>query len=170
MNINTIAALYRQMEWADAAVWKAVLASEGAQTDEKLRDYLLHMHAVQRVFLLVWRGEPLGTTYPKFDDLKSLMAWGRGYYGEVFAYLDTVGDEKLSEPMAMPWASMVEQQIGRPPDVTTVGDTALQVPLHTMYHRGQVNARLKVIGGEPPLVDYIAWVWLGRPEPEWPPV
>jgi len=35
-------------------------------------------------------------------------------------------------------------------------------------HRGQVAARLREIGGEPPLVDFIAWVRLGRPEPVWP--
>ncbi|HYP29736.1 MAG TPA: damage-inducible protein DinB [Blastocatellia bacterium] len=170
MTTDTIADLYRHMEWADAAVWKAVLASESAQTDGKLQEYLLHLHVVQRVFLLVWRGEPLGTTYPKFDDAKSLMLWARGYYSEALAHLASLGDGKLSEPMALPWANMVEKQLGRPPDVTTAGETALQVPLHTMYHRGQVNARLKIVGGEPPLVDYIAWVWSGRPAPDWPSV
>jgi uncharacterized damage-inducible protein DinB len=40
--------------------------------------------------------------------------------------------------------------------------------MHTVYHRGQVNARVRALGGEPPLVDYIAWLWLGRPAPEWP--
>ena len=39
----------------------------------------------------------------------------------------------------------------------------LQVALHSMYHRGQINARLRDFGGNPPLVDFIAWVWLGRP-------
>jgi uncharacterized damage-inducible protein DinB len=68
----------------------------------------------------------------------------------------------------MPWASHVEKRIGRPPGLTTIVDTALQVVMHTTYHRGQVNARLRAIGGEPPLVDYIAWIWVGRPAPEWP--
>ena len=43
----------------------------------------------------------------------------------------------------------------------------LQIPLHSLYHRGQVNARLREVGGEPPTVDYIAWMWLGRPAAEW---
>ena len=63
-----------------------------------------------------------------------------------------------------------EQRLGRKPSGTTVGETGLQVALHSTYHRGQVTARLREVGGEPPLVDYIAWVWLGRPAAEWPAV
>ncbi|MGH9902557.1 MAG: DinB family protein, partial [Pyrinomonadaceae bacterium] len=63
----------------------------------------------------------------------------------------------------------VGERIGRAPATTTAGETALQVVLHGTYHRGQVNARLKEVGGVPPLVDYIAWLWLGRPAAEWPP-
>ena len=70
--------------------------------------------------------------------------------------------------MPLGWASLVKRALGRAPDVTSVGDTVLQVALHSMYHRGQINARLREAGGEPPLVDYIAWVWLGRPAASWP--
>ena len=63
----------------------------------------------------------------------------------------------------VPSASSVSRET-----TTTVGETTLQVPMHTVYHRGQVNARVRALGGEPPLVDYIAWLWLGRPAPEWP--
>ena len=44
---------------------------------------------------------------------------------------------------------------------------ATQVASHSTYHRGQVNARLREVGGTPPLVDYIAWIWFGRPAPNW---
>lgn len=168
MNRNDLTELYHHMQWADAAVWTSVLASEGGLTDSKLRDLLYHLHVVQRAFLRVWRSEPRDNPYPKFEDARSLMLWARTYYSEGLAHLSTLSDEKLVEPMPLPWASMVEQRIGRAPEVTTVGETALQVALHSQYHRGQVNARLREIGGEPRLVDYIAWVWLGRPDPEWP--
>lgn len=168
MNILALNDLYRHMEWADAAVWAAVLASEGGRGDAKLREYLHHLHVVQRAFLRAWRGEAYETPYPAFDDGPSLMRWGRTYYGEAFAHLETLSDEKVSEPMPVPWASMVERALGRAPGMTTVGETVLQVALHSLYHRGQINARLREVGGEPPLVDYIAWVWLGRPGPGWP--
>ena len=43
----------------------------------------------------------------------------------------------------------------------------IQVTIHSTHHRGQFNARLRQVGGEPPLVDYIAWVCFGRPPAEW---
>ncbi len=33
--------------------------------------------------------------------------------------------------------------------------------------RGQNATRLRELGGEPPLTDYIAWLWKGRPAPDW---
>lgn len=170
LNIKILTDLYRHMQWADAAVWASVLASDNGPADAKLREYLYHLHLVQRAFLRAWRDELRETPYPTFDDAKSLMQWGRDYYGEVMAHLATLDDEKVSAPMPLPWADMVEQQLGRTPEASTFGETVLQVALHSLYHRGQINARLREIGGEPPLVDFIAWVWLGRPEPSWPAV
>ena len=53
------------------------------------------------------------------------------------------------------------------PFQSALGDILAHVPVHGQHHRGQVNARLREIGGEPPLVDYIAWIWFGRPAPDW---
>jgi uncharacterized damage-inducible protein DinB len=39
--------------------------------------------------------------------------------------------------------------------------------MHTAYHRGQISTRIREIGGEPPLIDYLYWVWAGRPSPGW---
>jgi uncharacterized damage-inducible protein DinB len=169
MNVNALSDLYRHMEWADGSVWTSVLASENGRNDLKLRDYFYHLHVVQRAFLRTWRGEAGGEPFPTFDDAPSLMLWGRTYYGEALAHLGLVSDHRLSEPMPVEWASMVERALGHAPEATTVGETVLQVALHSTYHRGQINARLREVGGEPPLVDYIAWLWMGRPAPGWPP-
>jgi uncharacterized damage-inducible protein DinB len=168
LNINTLNELSRQMEWADAAVWAAVLASSEASQDSKLREYLIHLHLVQRTFLLVWRGEPLTGMPPEFRDARALMNWGRENYSQAFAHLNSLSEEELNQALPLPWSAMLEERLGRPPAPTTKAETALQVALHSMYHRGQVNARLREIGAEPPLVDYIVWLWLGRPGPAWP--
>jgi len=65
--------------------------------------------------------------------------------------------------LIVPWAATLEAEKGRPMTAPTVGETVFQVVNHTTHHRAQVSVRLRGLGGEPPLVDYIAWVWFGRP-------
>ena len=167
MNIADLRDLYRHMEWADASVWRAVCASDSALDDQKLRDWFYHLHLVQRAFLRAWRGEPADAAYPTFADAKSVRAWGHSYYEEIFSYLQGLSDEDISQTLKLPWAELVMKQIGRVPAPITIAETMLQVPLHSLYHRGQINARLREVGGEPPTVDYIVWIWLEKPSANW---
>ena len=52
--------------------------------------------------------------------------------------------------------------------ILTMGETLLQVVNHSTYHRGQINSRLREVGGTPPMTDFIAWVGLGKPVVDWP--
>jgi uncharacterized damage-inducible protein DinB len=69
--------------------------------------------------------------------------------------------------MKLPWGDLVERELGRKPESVSIAETMLQVTLHSQYHRGQINARLRAVGGEPLRVDYLVWVWLGRPNADW---
>jgi hypothetical protein len=91
MNLSELRDLYRHMEWADAAVWQAVLRSENAVTDQKLKDYFYHLHLVQRAFLNAWRNES-GAPLPTFEDAISVREWGRSYYNEIFVHLECLND------------------------------------------------------------------------------
>ncbi len=155
------------MEWADASVWRAVLRSEAARADQKLIEFFYHLHLVQHAWLRAWRGEPSEATFATFDEAKSVRDWGRNYYDELFAHLGQLTDKDLAQPMKLPWAELVEKQIGRVPASITIGETMLQVPLHSLYHRGQINVRLREVGGDPPTVDYIVWVWIEKPRADW---
>ena len=160
--------LYRHMEWADSAVWQAVRALPAAGSDKRVHVLLYHIHMVQHAFLAVWRGITPEYRRPEdVVDLAAIASWAREYYPEVAAHLPTLSDGDLAKPLALPWAAMLTERLGRPPAGTTLGDTVFQVTGHSTYHRGQVNARLRELGGEPPLVDYIAWVWFDRPTPVW---
>jgi uncharacterized damage-inducible protein DinB len=166
MNLSELRDLYRHMEWADASVWQAVFRSENAVGDQKLKDYFYHLHLVQRAFLNAWRNES-AASLPTFEDATSVREWGRSYYDEIFVHLEGLSDEEIAKPMQLPWAEYVEKQIGRVPASITIGETMLQVPLHSLYHRGQINARLREVSGEPPTVDYIIWIWLEKPAASW---
>ena len=167
MNLTDLQELYRHMEWADARVWEALFKSEPAQGDQKLRDYFYHLHLVQHAWLRAWRRESVDASFPAFEDAASVRDWGRSYYNEIFAYLESLTGEEIAEPMQLPWAELVEKQLGRAPASIAIAQTMQQIPLHSLYHRGQINARLREVGGEPPTVDYIVWIWLEKPQANW---
>jgi uncharacterized damage-inducible protein DinB len=171
MEIDLLRQLIRHMEWADAEVWRAVMAHEPAREDQRLRDLLGHLHGVQRVFLLVWQKQPLNLSrgWPEFASAAALASWARTYYAEANRFLDTIDEAALNGEVVLPFVTLMEAKTRRTFAATTLGETIFQVTSHSTYHRGQVNARLREIGGQPPLVDYIAWIWFGRPEPNWPP-
>jgi uncharacterized damage-inducible protein DinB len=160
----------RYTEWADASVWRAVLMHDGARSDKRLRDLLSHLHMVQRLFLLVWRDQPILSEVQWFgaiDDLRELQHRATTYYPDVHQFLDTLDAESLTRGIVMPFVAQYEERLGRTFGVPTLAETIFQVMHHSTYHRGQVNARLREVGGEPPLVDYIGWIWFGRPSPDW---
>lgn len=168
MDITRLLDLYRHMEWADALAWSAVSACAPAVADTRIRDLLYHIHLVEHAFLRAWRAEGLDQPFPTFDGLAPIMGWAREFHGQAPAFVSALADDDLARPMPLAWAAMVERAIGRPPAPTTLGDTVLQVALHGVHHRAQVNARLRELGATPPLVDYIGWIFLGRPAAEWP--
>src|SRR3982751_2296737 len=131
--------LFQHMEWADSVIWTAVPAHAEAADNTALRDRLYHLHMVQRAFLRVWRGEYTGTPPSSFNDSASLLDWARRYYAEANKYLSGLGEEDLDQPLAVPWARMVESRLGRKAEVTSLGETLLQVVMHSTYHRGQVS-------------------------------
>ena len=171
MSIELLRQLIHHMEWADAEVWRAVIAHEPATHDKRLRDLLTHLHLVQRLFLVVWQQQPLDPSRgrPEFATAADLRTWAQTYYGEANRFLDIVDESSLTREVVMPFVKALEARLSRTFATTTLGETIFQVTSHSTYHRGQVNTRLREIGGEPPLVDYIAWIWFGRPEPNWTP-
>jgi uncharacterized damage-inducible protein DinB len=168
MHLRTLTDLYRHMEWADALLWSAVTGAETAKADSKVRSTLYHVHLVQHAFLRTWRGDAMDAPFPTFEQLTGLMTWARSFHDRAAGYVASLEAEDLAKPMPLAWAAAVEQAIGRAPESTTVGDTVLQVALHSIHHRGQLNVRLRELEATPPLLDYIGWVWYGRPAAEWP--
>jgi uncharacterized damage-inducible protein DinB len=149
------------MEWADARMWRAVARHTGP-VDEKLGTVLVHMHNVQQGFLNTWTSRPMAfRELTAFDSLAAVRQWARPYYAAAFQFLDTVDDTRFAEPTEMPWVA------GTNFEKPALAETMFQVTSHSTYHRGQVNMRLRQIGIESANVDYIMWLWKGRPEARW---
>lgn len=166
--LELIRDLLRHMEWADAVVWRAIFASTAAAADDVTKARLHHIHMVQRAFLNVWKEVPHSVNAGGDLDLVQLAQWAREYHGLLGDYVATLTDSDLDKPVALPWAKFLTKELGRDPSVASFGETMVQVASHSTYHRGQINSRLRELGEEPPLTDFIAWIWIGKPAPAWP--
>lgn len=161
--------LFDHMEWADALIWRAVSEIPAAADDKVLHDRLYHIHATQQAFMRAWRGEELVFKGPDdFPGLDAVQRLARDFYAVGPAYVASVAPEKVDDEMVLPWANYFAKRSGITARPSTMGETLLQLPSHSTYHRGQVNVRLRELGATPPLVDFIAWVWSGKPAPDWP--
>lgn len=163
--------LFGHMEWADALVCRAVLASPDASADAKICDVLQHYGITQRAFLALWRQVDLDfrsfMTEPR--DPAATAASMQRYYEKLNRWLEESGEaQQQQQTLMVPWAAMLEQRLGRQPERVSIGESMVQVAMHSAHHRAQVLARLRAVGVEPPLVDFIAWAWLGRPAADWP--
>lgn len=165
MDLADCRALLSHAEWADALVWKAAVSS--GQEDDDLRSRLHHLHLVQWTYLHIWRAEQVrARELSTFPTLAGIRGWAREYYRELPSWLGALSAADLGREVRFPWADRLVQRVGRA-QPATLAESVLQVALHSAYHRGQVARRLRELAVEPPLSDYIAWVWLDRPEADW---
>lgn len=159
--------LFTHMEWADSLIWKSVLATEAARHDRTVMERLHHVHVVQRIYLQMWLRAPnRGRELSTFTDLSEVQSWARDYYSELWTFSENVDSDVLSRPVEFPWAEELVQWFGVA-RTATVQETIVQVAMHTAHHRGQLCTMIRHLGGEPPLVDFIGWVWMGKPEADW---
>ncbi|HEV2983723.1 MAG TPA: DinB family protein, partial [Vicinamibacterales bacterium] len=155
--------LYGHQVWADAEHFRAIGAHPAARGDKAILVRLHHIAIVQRAFL--WavgdRQDAFEFTKPEdFASLDALKRYVREHHDRLVPFIATVSDLRLAESIAIPWFK-------DPPLSLTVAEALTQGAMHSHYHRGQNATRLREIGGEPPMTDYIVWLWKVRPEADW---
>jgi uncharacterized damage-inducible protein DinB len=168
MKSEQVEYLLSHIMWADAEVWKKILPFEAAYNDERIKKLLYHLHQVQYAFYFLWNELPMEIPKPEeFSDLKSIAKWGFEYQQKLDEFLFSSISYEKDKVIQIPWSVFMERKIGKKVVPATLEETMLQVASHSTYHRGQINTRFRELGGEPAMVDFIAWVWLGKPKSEW---
>ncbi len=155
-----IGELMDHQAWADAAIFGAIRGHEGAAADESLRKTLHHIVMVERAFLSLFLKRPFDmqkesqvpATLAEFEPLF------REAHREEIEFAKNVEEAALSGPFEMPWI---------PGAKLTLGEAMMQVIMHSQSHRGQCASRLRALGGNPPMTDFIIWL-KDRPAPVWP--
>jgi uncharacterized damage-inducible protein DinB len=152
--------LMAHAEWANAVFFNA-WGKSPARDNEEMRQRVGHVVGVQDGFLAVLRGQSPGRPPegppPSFEQLKSKAQASHKGLRDFAGSLDKDG---LARTVRIPW-------FPDPPCVISVAEALVQAAMHTQHHRGQLMTRLKDNGGEPKNVDWIIWLWKGRPEPRW---
>jgi len=160
--------LYRHMGWADALMLTTVMENPEAAKDELVLAKLRHLHATQRIFLDVWNDRPIDPKAADKLDLPALAAFAREAHSGIVQFLTSQTSKTLKTPLELPWSKTASEKLGFEVAANTLADTLVQVSSHSCYHRGQISARLRELGIEPPMTDYIAWTWRHKPEALWP--
>ena len=156
---------FTHMHWADAELWKAIKSSENIKNNKKIKKLLYHLHLVQFLFYKIWNSESL--EYPKeddFADMDEVIDWAKGNYFMIENYLSASDESVFDQKCKIPWSKGFEDKFGRKPDEVTIFDTMLQVVSHSTHHRAQLNMLLSELEVVAPIVDYIFWLWMGKPD------
>jgi uncharacterized damage-inducible protein DinB len=159
--IVVIRSLFGHMSWADHAMWRRVERCEGARSSREIAERLYHIHVVQHAFWMVWQRRRVEV--PRQEEMATLDAlrpFAATTHRRIAACTAAVTPEALADTLEIPWFK-------DPPLSVSLGDAMLQVASQSTHHRGQLATRLRALGAEPPAVDYIVWLWKGRPEAVW---
>jgi uncharacterized damage-inducible protein DinB len=166
--IAIIRELIDHMEWADAVVMSAILDKTLAEEDEVLLKRLRHIHLVQKAFFDVWRHQPINPHATDSFNALELAGFAKSLHREIQEFQNALSADDLDRVVHLPWSQQVSSNLGFEIANSSLGQTLIQVAAHSSYHRGQVNSRLRELGINPPMTDFIAWVWARKPSPAWP--
>ncbi len=152
--------LLAHAEWANAMFFHT-WGKSPARDHEEMRRRVAHVVGVQEGFLRMLRGEPAGGPPdgppPSFDHLRT---WAASSHASLRSFAESLDAASLGRKVRVPW-------FPDPPCEITAADALVQVAMHTQHHRGQLMTRLKDFGGEPKNVDWIIWLWKGKPAGRW---
>jgi len=155
--------LEAQCEWADSAVLRTLLGQEYLATDADCLKRLRHFLGFQRFYLDLIEGRPADWEPTRGLDVRALADFAQASHVGWRRLLGGLDASDLDRIVPLPFAERVSQRLGFQAGDATLGEVCLQMHTHSMYHRGQVCARIRALGAEPPTTDLIFWVLSRRP-------
>jgi len=151
--------LSRHKAYADTALLRAIRDVPQAREDAELCAAFHHILLANRFWLLLILGRDFDfeaeSNAPK--DFSSIAERYRATQAEESAWLERLDDRDLSRLIQTPHL---------PDYKLTVAHGWMQVCLHSQGHRAQCAKRLRSLGGNPPMLDFVLWL-KDRPAPAW---
>ena len=154
IDLETLRDLARHQAWADAVHWKTLHENRTLLDDPEIGKRLNHMIGALGMLTALARGEapdPSGMSGSEPAD-RLEAAQGKAN-GEILQALDTIDLQKMIPLPRGP----------RGPWEAPAGVLLLQAITHGQHHRGQNASRMRQLGVNPPMTDFVIWYALGRP-------
>ncbi len=168
VDLASLTDLAKHMAWADATVWTTALSSPRSKDDPRLQATFHHVHLVQHIFSAAWQGNAAALRpATDFAVPEDLARWGVAAHRSIQGFLTTAPLPQLDAEFREPWTGEFEAYLNRQAAAHTLGESVLQAILHSLHHRGQICVRLRELDVTPPTVDFIVWLWTGRPSADW---
>jgi uncharacterized damage-inducible protein DinB len=151
--------LFQHQAYADASMLTAIRRHEIAAHDPELRTLVHHMLVAHRFWIHLSQGLhfPVEDEARVPDSLDLIATRYRETQAQEQAWLATLQESDLVRTMASPFL---------PGRRIAVREALVQVCMHSQGHRSQCATRLRLLGGEPPPLDFILWL-KDRPAPVW---
>jgi uncharacterized damage-inducible protein DinB len=151
--------LFAHQAYADASMLHAIARHEPAAGDPELRKLLHHILVSHRFWIHLCQGIAFSVEEESLvpDTLGPILARYRETQDLEHDWLARIDESDLSRALESSYF---------PGRRVAVSEALVQVCLHTQGHRAQCATRLRQLGGEPPPVDFIAWI-AERPSPPW---
>jgi uncharacterized damage-inducible protein DinB len=145
--------------YADFSLLRAIRQNKRAAQDDDLRRLLHHIILANRFWLMQNLGRPFAlveeTRVP--TSLEAVADRYRETYLQerewVFQLVEADLPRKLESPL-IPGAHC------------SVAESVMQMCMHSHGHRSQCATRLRLMGGTPPVLDFIVWL-KDRPAADW---
>jgi uncharacterized damage-inducible protein DinB len=152
--------LVRHKWHANAAILQAVRQHDAAAHDEEIRKLLHHILLANRYWLLL----ALQREFAREEESRI----PEGLDSQIERFKETAIVE-MDWIFQLPESDLLRQlrSTSLPARSFSVAEAVMQVCMHSHGHRAQCAARLRALGGAPPMMDYIAWL-VQKPDPDWP--
>jgi uncharacterized damage-inducible protein DinB len=151
--------LVQHKAWANAALLNAIRSSDAAANDEALRSLLHHIILANRF----WLFSCLDRRFAVDDE--SRVPGSLEAVADLFRATHTIEAEWMSRTGESELARRLEGPL-IPGGGCSIAHAYVQVCMHSQGHRSQCATRLRSLGGQPPVTDFIVWL-TDRPVAQW---
>ena len=151
--------LVQHKGFADAALLRAIREHDKAAQDQDLRRLLHHSLLANRFWLMLSRNLlfALDEESKIPESLEELANKYRETHTAELEWVSCIGEADLTRKLETPFL---------PGCTFSIAQGLMQVCMHSHGHRSQCATRLRLVGGTPPVLDFIVWL-KERPAPHW---